>query len=772
MRRKFLIGGLVLALIGGCFAFMVWSVAPLWNEAPIIPSTKILDREGGLLYELARTEEGRRSLVSLDELPESFLKAVVASEDKRFYQHQGIDGFALVRVLGGLVSHGRILGGASTLEQQIVKNLYFLGESRTVFQKVREMIAATYWSSTHTKDETLEAYVNTIFFGNQANGVEAASQTYFHKSAQDLTLAESAMLVGMIPLPSAADPSWHWHEAKERQRLVLDRMVLAGAITESERTEALATSIDVFRPRYDIRAPHFVFHVLEELTSRYPDLREGGYTVRTTLDPELQESASEAVMRQVVKLIPQNVTNGAAIALDPERGGILAYVGSRDFFNETIQGQVDMVSARRQPGSALKPFLYFQAFLQGFTPASIISDLPVRFETAEGKSYYPRNYGYKYSGPVSFRDALGSSLNIPAVKILDKVGLTSFVGLLARFGVRFPEPPDHYGLGLVLGGGETTLQDVAFAYARLALYGKSVEPVDVLEIRDRSGRVLESAQPQVHTPLFDDKKAEGAAWLVSDILSDKLARAKSFGEANLLDTGKRIAVKTGTTKDFRDNWAFGYTPNFVLGIWVGNADNSAMEGVSGITGAVPIWNEIMRHRFAGERTILWPTVSGLVQKNICTISGLLADEDCLKTRTETFLVGTEPTEPDDWYIRCRSHGIMKTFLKPPEEYAAWFVSTGYESAPSDCGREGETTDRSLVILSPLDGDLFERDTLLDLSGLKIPFMAGGNSQPFYRWKLNGHPFESHTPTFLWEPVPGTYTLELEGTDRSIRFRVQ
>lgn len=785
-KTRSLLWGSVLLIV--CVAsFVAWSILPLRTPAAPVSSTKILDRRGGVLYEIARSEDGVRRVVPLEQVSPIFLRTLVAIEDAHFYDHHGVDWLASARALKDLLLTRSIVSGASTLEQQLIKQLYFPHAPRSLPQKLREMIGAVYWSLVHTKEETLALYVNEVFFGNQAYGVEAAARTYFRKLALDLTLPESAFLVATLPSPSFEDIERT--QVRARQRAILQRLQEKGVISYVEREESLATSLELFPMRHEIRAPHFVFRVLEELTATYPDIRSGGYTIRTTLDPEFQREAEDVLSRRLWSLRDQRVTNGSVVALDPVSGEVLAYVGSQNYFNDAIQGRVDMVRAKRQAGSALKPFLYFQAFQEGFTPASVISDLPVRFQTAEGKPYYPRNYGYRYHGPVTIREALGSSLNIPAVKVLDRVGLTSFVGVLSRFGLRFSEPPDHYGLGLVLGGGEVSLFEVTNAYASLALSARSVSPFSVLEVRDATGRVLEERTPAKHVPLFSaEEKARQAASLVSNILADPLARARSFGEANLLDVGKRVAVKTGTTKDFRDNWAFGYTPSFVLGVWVGNANNAPMEGVSGITGAVPIWHDLMRFRLAREREVAWPDVEGIVSRTICLPSGKLAHEDCPKTRRELFIQGTEPREVDDWYTRvrldaqtglaatpaCTSKLIYKTFLQPPAEYDAWLAVMGYERPPlRDCeGREVYSESSPLVILSPLDGDVFEASTGLDPQGDRLPFVAGGQRRSVYRWKLNGQSLASSEPTFLWNMQPGVYTLELEGAHRAIQFRVQ
>jgi len=779
-----------LAVLAGIFAFVIWAVYPVFKPVPVLPSTKILDRNGGLLYEVARPDGGIRTAVSLDKMPSSLAKAVIAAEDQRFYQHSGIDWLGTARAIKDFVVQRRVVSGGSTLDQQLIKNLYFPDSPRSVVQKMREMLAARFWNLQHAKRETLETYLNAVPFGNQTFSVQAAAQTYFHKDVSDLSLAESALLAGMVNAPSANDPYRHWSSARARQRYVLDRMVESGVINSADRDLALNTDVHIFPPHHDIKAPHFVFNVLDELEAKYPDIRNGGYIVKTTLDPDLQQTITQSMNRRLARLHDQHVTDGAAVALNPQTGEVLAYVGSDSYFNEDIQGQVDMAAAKRQPGSALKPFMYFTAFMRGFSPSTIVADLPVRFVSADGQPYYPQNYGFRFTGPVSIRNALGSSLNVPAVKVLDKIGLETFMGSLARFGLTFPEPAGHYGLGIVLGGGEVTLMDATRAYGSLALYGQSIKTSDVLEVKDANGRLIESAPRQEHKPLFEDGKlASQAAYLVTDVLTDKQARAGSFGESNLLDMGKRIAAKTGTTKDFRDNWAFGYTPDFVLGVWVGNADNTPMQGVTGITGAVPIWNDVMHSRFDRADDIVWPKAPDLVERTVCTTSGLLANGICPKTRLESFVSGNQPTAKDDWYVSMQvdaktglaatdkcpapSDKITKVFLSPPAEYASWLTSMNIEQAPdTDCQGRALQSRGPLTIISPLDGDVFEQNANVDPSVMRIPFVAGGKRHGTFVWSLNGQTLTSDGPVLSWEPKPGTYTLGLQGSDRQITFSVR
>lgn len=783
----------VLTLGVGILALTAWSIYPLSRPVTTLPSTKVLDRNRGLLYEVTRPEGGIRTTVTLDKMPTSLQQATIAAEDSRFYQHRGVDWQATARAIWQLITQKRVVSGASTIEQQTVKTLYFPTAKRTPLQKIREVMAAQYWCLTHSKQQTLEIYLNTVALGNNSYGVASAAKTYFHKEIGDLTVAESAMLAGMLTSPSESEPFRHWTKAKARQTYVLDRMVQTGFIDQNQKQDSVGEDIQIFSPRHPMKAPHFVLYVLDQLEKKYPDIREGGYTITTTLDPELQRVATETVARRLAGLADQNVTNAAVMAMEPHTGEVLAYVGSNGYFDENIQGQVDMVQAKRQPGSSLKPFLYFLAFQKGMSPSTVVADLPVRYETADGKPYYPRNYSYKYYGPVSIREALGSSLNIPAVKVLDRVGLASFFSTLDRFGVDFPNQPEFYGLGVVLGGGETTLADVTGAYAKLALGAKDTRQNTVLDIRDAHGQTVWRLEQQAHVSLFTDQKlSDQASYLVTDVLTDKNARAKSFGEANLLDMGQPVAVKTGTTRDFHDNWAFGYTPDFVLGVWVGNANGSPMHGVSGITGAVPIWHDIMQNQISGGKKVVWQKPDGLVMRTVCATSGLLDSDICPKTKQEVFIAGQEPTQKDDWYVemdidgktgllataKCRENVIKKTFLNLPAEYAAWSTAFRAERPPDlDCeGKPAANTKTevgvALKILSPLEGDAHELDSMIDGRNQRIPFTAGGKADAEFVWELNGQMIRSQDPIYFWNPQPGTYTLKLKGSDSEVEFSVK
>lgn len=758
-RSKRVISITTLILAMTVVLFVLWSVVPLWSS-PADPKapTRILFRDGTSMYEVLPETGERQEPVTLGDLPPAVANAVIAAEDERFRRHLGVDISAIIRATWANIRGREVVSGASTIDTQVVKILYFAGKKRTVVQKVREAIAALAWGLTHTKDQTLETYLNVVPFGNGARGIGAASRSYFHTDANDLNTAQAAMLAGVIAAPSAYDPFLHTDKARARQSWVLDRMVALGSLPGAEREELREVHTPVFASRHEIVAPHAVFRVLDELEQTIPDIREGGYVVRTTLDPELQLQLEESVSHRLDQLDGKNVSNAAAVAIDPRAGFVLAYVGSEDYFNDDIQGHVDMAAAKRQPGSALKPFVYLLAFLRGVPPSAPIADTPVRFTSANGQPYYPRNYNYRYYGAVTLRDALGSSLNIPAVKLVDQLGLNDVFGFLGAFGLTFPEPPEHYGLGIVLGGGEVTLLDATNAYAALARGGFRGDARFVSEVTNDEGKIiLHAPKLEMHAVSADRERLELASQLLTDVLSDPTARTLAFGERTAIDTGRRIAAKTGTTHDFRDNWAFGYTPDVALGVWVGNADSRPMSGVSGITGAVPIWADIMRERYRGDGDIPWDFTPGLISREVCVPSGLLPTELCLKRRVEKFIPGTEPKTQDDWYTRCADGRIV---LNPPSEYQTGAADIG-------CAES-----QALRILTPMGGDSYALDTLVGESAQGIPFTASRTSGSRVTWVLDGQRIEASSNPYLWNPVPGDHRLELEGASGTIRFSVE
>ncbi|MCA9796798.1 MAG: transglycosylase domain-containing protein, partial [Candidatus Eremiobacteraeota bacterium] len=537
------------------------------------PSTKIYDRHGTLLYEITDPHQGLHTPLALDEVPDSCIQATIATEDSSFYRNPGVDAWAIVRALYINFKGGEVLSGGSTITQQLARNLLLSPEERTeisLTRKLREAILAWRLARTYSKDEILTLYLNETYYGNLAYGCEAAAQTYFGKSAADLTLPEASLLAGLPQSPAIHDPYTNLAGAKARQADVLNLMVEAGYLTTAEAEAAQTAPLHFSEPNFALEAPHFVSYVRRELERIVPaaTIYRAGLRVTTTLDPRLQAIAEQAVQAQVAALAERDVTDGALLALDVPTGQIVAYVGSPDFRDTSIDGQVDMVSSPRQPGSTIKPLTYLAAFeALGWTPSTLLMDVPVEYPDTEGNIYRPTNVDLQFHGPVSLRTALANSYNIPALKAMEQVGVERLKEMAARLGIT-SLTRDDYGLPLTLGSGEVSLLEMTGAYQALANQGRLIPPTAILKITDNFGREIEPARPQPRPVLRPEH-----AYLITDILADNAARTPSFGLNSDLRLSRPAAAKTGTTNDFRDNWTIGYTPDLVSGVWLGNADN-------------------------------------------------------------------------------------------------------------------------------------------------------------------------------------------------------
>lgn len=655
------------------------------RSAPFI-STRIYDRNGHLLYEIFDPQGGRRTLVPYEQISPHLINATVAVEDSRFWLHPGIDPIGILRAVLQNVEEGQVVSGASTIPQQLVRLVLLSPEERTevtLRRKIREAVLASEVSRRYSKTEILEIYLNEINYGNLAYGIEAAAETYFGKEAKDLTLAEAALLAGLPQAPAYWDPYTNWEGAKRRQAVVLDRMVEEGYISHAEAEAAKAEEL-VLRPRrLDIEAPHFVTWVQQLLEQRYGAavLYRSGLRVTTTLDSQLQAIAQQEAQAHLATLKGQHATNAALVALKPDTGEILAMLGSADFYNESISGQVNVALRPRQPGSAIKPVTYVTAFEKGWTPATLIWDITTEFTDGAGRPYIPKNYDGKEHGPVLVRQALAQSLNIPAVKTLQFVGLPAMLDTARRLGITTLTRPD-YGLSLTLGGGEVTLLELTGAYAVFANGGRRVPPVAILRIEDLSGRVLEEYQP----PPGEQVISPQHAYLITDILSDNQARAPIFGANSALKLSRPAAAKTGTTDDYRDAWTIGYTPDLVAGVWVGNADNSPMKQLAGARGAAPIWHNFMEKALAGQPARQFPRPDGIEEIEISADSGSLPSPACPpdRRRIEIFAAGQGPLEPEydfHQFVRIdRTTGARATEYCPPEvvEERYFYVLPGEE----------------------------------------------------------------------------------------------
>ncbi len=667
MKRLLLGAGLALLVVMGIgVGLYAWLLADLPGPAEIdqrlaMPSVRITDRRGRTLYEVMDPDQGRHTILTLEGIPLSLQQATIATEDQGFYHNPGVDLRGVARALWTNLRGGDVLAGGSTITQQVVRNLLLDEEERakrTFQRKVREIWLAWRLSRHLEKDEILALYLNQIYYGAMTYGVEAAAQSYFGKPAADLTLAESALLAGLPQAPAVYNPLVNPEAAKARQLDVLALMERGGFITTAEQTLAAREPLRYASSPYPILAPHFVMMVRAEIDAHYSQeeiRRHGGLVVRTSLDLEWQRHAERTVAGQLQALNQppeggpgHEADHAALVALDPRSGEILALVGNSGDLDED-GGAINMALAPRQPGSAIKPIIYAAALSperpEPWTAGSVLYDVRTVFVTHEGMPYVPVNFSRQEHGPVLLREALASSLNIPAVAVLDSIGVETATSLAAGMGITTLGDPDTYDLSFALGGGAVSLQDLTVAYGVLANGGSTVQPQIILEVTDAYGQVLYQAPPAQSMRVLD----EGVAWLISDILADDEARRLSFGANSVLKLDRPAAVKTGTTNELRDNWVVGYTPQLVVGVWVGNADNRPMEDVSGISGAGPIWHRFMRMALSGQPKAPFRRPDGLVQVEICSLSGLLPGENCPYARQEWFLNGTQPLETDTFF---------------------------------------------------------------------------------------------------------------------------
>jgi len=656
------------------------SVDDIQQRASQFETTRILDRNGGILYEILDPNAGRRTYVKLDKISPFLVAATLATEDKEYYSHPGFDPIAILRAFWQNFREGETVSGASTITQQFIRSTLIPAQERSqrsYLRKVREALLAAEVTRRYSKDEILELYLNEIYYGNLAYGVEATAQTYFGISAEKLTLAQAAFLAGLPQAPSVYDIYTNRDATLHRMNDVLVLMVDTsneqGCIYVSNSpqricvdTNSALVAFEVIsttpfkEPEINMRHPHWVTYVRSILEAQYDPqtIYRSGFSVYTTLDPELQDAAEQIVRKQVDKLVDNHATDGALVAIRPGTGEILAMVGSADFNNVAISGQVNMAINPRQPGSAIKPLTYLAAFEKGWTPATLIWDVPSEFPPSGDPNdlrppFKPVNYDDRFHGPVTVRYALANSYNVPAVKTLQFVGIydnpnipgeDGLIAFARRLGVTTFTRPD-YGLSLTLGGGEVTLLEFTSVYATIANAGQRIPPYAITKILDYTGKVIYQYQPQTPQPVLRPEHA----FIISDILSDNEARTPAFGANSILNLPFQVAVKTGTTNDFRDNWTVGYTPDIAIGVWVGNADYKPMQNTTGLTGAAPIWAQFMKVaiiQLTGDNPTSFVKPAGVVDRIICAISGTDPSQWCPEQRREYF-VGDQPPLPKE-----------------------------------------------------------------------------------------------------------------------------
>ena len=683
------------------------------------PSSEIVDRNGRVLYEMIDPHAGSHRPVDLQQVPLALRQAIIATEDATFYQNPGLSPRAIMRALWLNLRSGRIVSGGSTITQQVARNLLLDAnerQQRTWWRKLREAGLALLLASTYDKDDILALYLNQTYFGNMAYGVEAAAQIYFGKSVSELDLAECALLAGLAQAPGRYNPLLDLAAARQRQQVVLDLMVKSGFVSQEEATQAAREPLHLGGKPFEIEAPHFSMLVRSQVESLFGEetLSRGGLVIETTLDLYLQHAAEAHVKRHLEALnraTPEepghNVHNAAVLLLEPATGAVRVMVGSPDYFDSRISGAVNAALALRQPGSAIKPLTYVAAFERGYSPATIRVDEPMSFLTREGRPYTPINYDYRFHGPVSLRRALACSYNVIAVRILDEIGVEALSEIAGRMGVQWPRSPEDDGLALTLGSAEVSLLELTAAYAILANGGRHVSPYLIERITDREGHTLYEHSEEEAQQVLDPR----VAYLVTHVLADPSARVPAFGEGSALDTPFRAAVKTGTTTDWRDNWTIGYTPDWVAGVWVGNADGSPMERISGVSGAAPIWNAVMRD--ATHREHAFPVPAGVVQVEICSVSGLLPTANCVHRRQEVFLAEWAPR------ASCDIHNVQVALADSPPllGQAAPGAVTSFEPA---------------VLLRETSGEMLLRDRASEEQSVTAAYREHSSESPMLR----------------------------------------
>jgi penicillin-binding protein 1C len=695
---------------------------------------ELLDRHGAPLRVVRPRNEPFNRTAGYAEIPQAMVNATVSAEDKRFWEHGGVDWRACARAAWQFVRHQRVVSGGSTITQQLIKSAE--ARPRTLGTKLREALQACRLERTWPKQEIITAYLNRIDYGNLNTGCAAAADFYFGKPLADLSVAECALLAGLPQAPTRLNPLRNAGKAVKRQQWILARMFENGYITREEferaRAEAMPLRAGAHRP---FIAPHFVELLLSGAAGT--DLPASG-KVQTTVDSALNRFAEQVVKDKLSKLREHAAKNAAVVVIENRSGAVRALVGSEDYFSLN-DGQVNGAWAPRSAGSALKPFTYALALEGGFTPASVIADVPGEFATATGL-FAPVNYDRRWNGPVRLREALANSLNMPAVKTLQALGGPALLQkrLQACGLTTLEQSPEHYGLGLTIGNAETRLLELANAYACLARLGE-FRPVTLLQTLSSSASVT--------TRVFDP----AACFLIADILNDNSARAQAFGTESHLRFDFRAACKTGTSSNFRDNWAFGYTPEFTVGVWVGNFDGSPMRGISGVAGAAPILHDVLEHVHQIHGTTWFEPPRGIVRAEVHRVTGKRAGSERIAPAEfwmpELFLADRlPPIESSGDYDRA---GRVR--LGP--EYRAWLGSADNWLGAKAATAEVRTT---LRILFPPAGTTLFLDPDLPAGGKHLEVTADGTGSP--KWESDTLSFRDEGGRTIALLEPGRHRL--------------
>ncbi len=689
------------------------------------------DRNGLPLGTILTRDQEHTAVVPLNQVSPQFIHAILAAEDSSFYHHGALDMKAIIRAVKEAFYAKKIVSGASTITMQLARMLNPI--PRNLWGKVQEIWLSWRLTAGMNKDEILSAYINRLPMGGNIYGVEAASRTYFDISASDLNVAQASLLAAIPNNPTYFNPDQHWERLKQRQKYVLNRMIQDGYITQSTAERAKSEKV-VFqsRQRGIFAAAHFLFWLATqgEVGKFSP--------IRTTIDRPLQEFVQAQVKQIIDNLAANNVHDAAALVIDNHTGEVLAYVGSPDYFNDAKLGRNDGVQALRQPGSTLKPFVYELALENRvIRPNTILADVPAHYAIPGAKLYSPTDYTQSFLGPVRVRVALANSLNVPAVRVLEKVGVQTFLERLQQLGFQhLNHTPEYYGLGLTLGSGEVSLWELAHAYLTIARLGQSTPLITTIQ----------SPIPNAQSPLPNP-----TTWqLITNMLSDRYARATAFGVESVLNLPFPAAVKTGTSSNFRDTWTIGFTTDYTVATWVGNFNGEPMRQVSGVTGAAPLWNRIMLHLHEHQEPGNFLPPEGMIQLPMCAVSGLKPTPDCATVVQEYFY-------PED-----KIAYVQQNNFNLPSEYNEWLAK-----------QQSSISVNKLRILSPHNGDLF----LLypgQQTQQKLEFKLNNTSIPV-EWWLNGEKLATDSAnSFFWQMRPGKWIVEARNSAISdkVSFQVQ
>ncbi len=686
------------------------------------------DRNGLPLGTLLTRDQEHTAVIPLNQVSPEFIHAILAAEDGRFYKHGALDVKAIARALNQAIHAKTIVSGASTITMQLARML--AQQQRTISGKLQEIWLSWRLAAGMSKYEILGAYINRLPMGGNIYGVEAAARTYFSIPASDLNLSQASILAAIPNNPTYFNPYDHYQRLKQRQKYVLNRMVFDGYITQSQAERAFTEEITFQARQFSIKAPHFLFWLATQLP--LPQLAP----IRTTIDRPLQEFVQAQVQQVISTLASNNVHDAAALVIDNHTGEVLAYVGSPNYFDQETLGRNDGVQALRQPGSTLKPFLYQLALEKDvIRPNTILVDEPAHYAIPGAKLYSPTDYSHSFLGSVRVRVALANSLNVPAVRVLEKVGVQTFLNRLHDLGfTHLSHSAEYYGLGLTLGSGEVSLWELARAYLSMARLGEAIPLVTTLSRREIAT-----------TPTT--KVENRTTWeLITNMLSDRHARATAFGVDSVLSLPFPAAVKTGTSSNFRDTWTVGWTTDYTVATWVGNFDGQPMQQVSGVTGAAPLWNRIMLHLHEHQEPADFPPPEGMIQLPICVNSGLRPTPDCTS--------------------------IVQEYFSP--EHKVDYEHLSGKNQNSLASSQFNFSSNKLKIVSPHNGDLFLVNNPA-LGHEKLEFKLTGTQTKPVEWWLNNQKLATQsTNSLFWNLQPGHWTLEIRSGEmrEKVSFEVQ